>query len=59
MLGLLAEPSVFYLQLWPASVDSGAFAFHRDAFLASEPAQLDEFYHADGYNICTAPTPAG
>jgi PAS domain S-box-containing protein len=52
MLKLPAEPTASYLQVWPGSVASGAFAFHRDTFLNSQPAQLDEFYHADGYDIC-------
>jgi signal transduction histidine kinase len=52
MLGLPAQPVATYRQVWPGSVASGAFAFHRDAFLSSQPAQLDEFYHADGYNSC-------
>jgi signal transduction histidine kinase len=52
MLGLPAEPITSYLQLWPGSVTSGAFAFHRDTFLSAQPAQFDQFYHTDGYNIC-------
>jgi signal transduction histidine kinase len=52
MLALPAKPAKSYLQVWPGSVASGAFAFHRDAFGSSQPAELDQFYHADGYNTC-------
>ncbi|SFQ83496.1 sensor histidine kinase [Hymenobacter arizonensis] len=52
MLGLPAEPTATYLQLWPGTAASGAFAFHRDAFNSSQPARLDEFYQADGHDLC-------
>jgi len=52
MLGLPAQPAVTYVQQWPGSVTSSAFAFHRTTFLAREPAQLDQFFQADGYDIC-------
>jgi PAS domain S-box-containing protein len=48
LLGLPAQPNVSYQQQWPASADNGAFAFHRDAFLAGTPAQLDHSYLIDG-----------
>jgi hypothetical protein len=40
MLALPAQPVVTYLGQWPTSLESGAFAFHRDTFLVVTPAQL-------------------
>jgi signal transduction histidine kinase len=44
MLGLPAQPTATYLEQWPASVASGAFAWHRDALLTGTSAGLDQFY---------------
>ncbi len=52
LLNLPAQPAVSYVQRWPGSQESGAFAFHRDTYLAGTPAQLDQFYQADGYDLC-------
>ncbi|RFP63557.1 PAS domain-containing protein [Hymenobacter lapidiphilus] len=49
LLGLPAQPVASYLQQWPGSGGSGAFAFHRDAWRAGTPAQFDQFYPADGH----------
>ena len=51
LLALPAQPTTSYRQQWPGSVASGAFAFHHDTYLAGTPAQFDQFYQADGYDI--------
>lgn len=50
-LGLPAQPAVTYLQQWPGSVESGAFAFHRDTFLAGTPDKLEQFFQTDDYTF--------
>ncbi|WBA43941.1 PAS domain-containing sensor histidine kinase [Hymenobacter canadensis] len=51
LLALPARPIASYLQQWPDTVESGVFAFHRDTYLAGVPAQRDQFYQADEYDI--------
>ena len=51
LLGLPEQPTATYLEQFPGSVASGAFAFHRDAFEAGgAPAELTQLYQADGYD---------
>ena len=51
LLNLPAQPTASYLQQWPVTAESGAFAFQRDAFRTGTPAQLDQVYPADGSNV--------
>ena len=48
MLRQAARPTGTYLQLYPHALDTGVFAFHRDAFEAGGPAELAVNYQADG-----------
>ena len=48
MLQQPARPSGSYLQHYPHTLETGVFAFHRDAFVAGEPAQFRVNYQADG-----------
>jgi signal transduction histidine kinase len=50
ILGLPARPAATYLAQFPASLANGAFAFHRDALLATEPQYTEHHYQADGYD---------
>ena len=49
LLGLPEQPARTYLAQWPGSLANGAFAWHRDAFLAGTPAPLDRFYQDSQY----------
>ena len=53
LLHLPARPPATYLQQFPGAVASGAWGFHRDAWLTGEPRELRQNYQADGYdNYC-------
>ena len=51
LLDLPVQPTTSYLEQWPGSAKSGAFAFHRDTYLAGTPAQLDQVYPVDGADV--------
>jgi signal transduction histidine kinase len=48
MLGQPARPTGTYLHHFPHTLDTGVFAFHRDAFETGQPARLDVNYQGDG-----------
>jgi signal transduction histidine kinase len=48
MLGQPAQPTDTYLRLFPHTLETGVFAFHRDAFESGQPARLDVNYQGDG-----------
>jgi signal transduction histidine kinase len=48
MLRQPARPPGTYLQHYPHTVDTGVFAFHRDAFETSQAARMDVNYQGDG-----------
>ncbi|OGX87936.1 PAS domain-containing protein [Hymenobacter coccineus] len=43
-----ARPGGTYLQHYPHTLETGVFAFHRQAFESGEPAQLQVNYQGDG-----------
>ena len=47
ILGQPARPSGTYLQHYPHTIETGVFAFHREAFEVGEPAQLEVNYQGD------------
>lgn len=50
MLRLPAQPPATFLQLFPMAVESGVFAFYRDAFLTGKADFYGVDYRADGLN---------
>jgi len=48
MLGQPARPAGTYLGYYPHTLNTGVFAFHRDAFESGEPATLAVNYQGDG-----------
>ena len=48
MVGQPARPAGTFLELFPLTLDTGSFAFHRDTFLSGQPARHDVNYQGDG-----------
>ena len=48
MLGQPARPTGTYLHHYPHTLETGVFAFHRDAFETGQPARLNVNYQGDG-----------
>ena len=48
MLRQPARPSGTYLHYYPHTLETGVFAFHRDAFESGQPLRMDVNYQGDG-----------
>jgi len=48
MLGLPAQPAETFRTLYPSALETGIFAFYRDAFLSGQPGEYAVNYPYDG-----------